>query len=86
MNLIHPIIICFIPLNNISEGDRYLYDSATSPDCHIRTERSPAVETVESGADEANRTVRIYPSAILLGTTSVNQLVNLRSHNNAYFK
>ena len=27
----------------------YDKDSATSPDCHIRTERSPAVDTVESG-------------------------------------
>jgi hypothetical protein len=54
---VHPVIICFTLLNNIQEADTYLHDSATSPDCHIRTERSPAVETVESGADEANRTV-----------------------------
>ncbi len=72
---VHPLIICFTLLNNIQEADTYLHDSATSPDCYIRTARSPVVETVESGADEANRTVN--PNAY--DRNSATQHVNLFS-------
>ena len=54
---IHPIIFCVTSLNNMSEGDTYLYSSATSPDCHQGSERTTEMRTGESGADEANRTV-----------------------------
>jgi hypothetical protein len=69
---VHPVIICFTLLNNMKEADTYLHNSATSPDCHLRTERSPAVETGESGADEANRTVnRTLMIAIPRHSTSI---------------
>jgi hypothetical protein len=72
----HPIIICFTALNNIQEVDTYLYNSATSPDCHRGSERTTEMDTVESGADEANRTVnRTLKRAILLHSTSINQSV-----------
>ena len=71
----HPIIICFTALNNIQEADTYLYNSATSPDCHQGSERTTEMDTVESGADEANRTVnhlglrgKLFPT-----TTSISQ-------------
>jgi hypothetical protein len=76
MNLIRPIIICVTSLNNIQEVDTYLYNSATSPDCHQGSERTTEMDTVESGADEANRTVNRTPKrAILLHGTSIIQSV-----------
>lgn len=39
----------------------YIHNSATSPDCHLRIrEDNRGMETGESGADEANRTVNTH--------------------------
>lgn len=76
MNFISSIIICFTALNNIQEADTYLYNSATCPDCHRGSARTTKMETVESGADKANRTVNRMPTrALPLHGTSINQSV-----------
>jgi hypothetical protein len=49
-----------------------MYDkgSATSPDCHLRTERSPAVDTVESGPAQSAIEILTSVRAILRLTKS----------------
>jgi hypothetical protein len=82
----HPIIICFTLLNNIFEGDTYLYNSATFPDCYEGSERTTDIETGESGAERPTEPSIPYAYEGNFAPRHVNYAVNLRSHNNAYFK